>query len=46
MSQNINFRMDSMSQLNIHHHILLPSDEGADESLGKFEQLFWFAQNK
>ena len=26
--------MDSHCQLNIHHDLILPSDEGADESLG------------
>jgi len=32
-------RMDSASQLNIHHDIILPSDEGMEESLGDMEGL-------
>ena len=32
-------RMDSASQLNIHHDLILPSDDGLEESLGDMEGL-------
>ena len=31
--------MDSHAQLNIHHDLILPSDDGVDESLGDMEGL-------